>query len=107
MKRICKFLTIILSLTGICVVFLAISALGNLTLSNRSTSVEALSAGYKARFAATWHLLRELGEKTWPGWGQTDTPLIVYNDEYAFLVGYPNSPEGWVKVTAGIQRGGA
>jgi hypothetical protein len=84
MKRIRKFFAIIIfSLKGICVVLLAISALGNLTLSNRSTSVEALSADYKARLAATWHLLRELGEKTWPGWVQTDTPLIVYNEEYA------------------------
>jgi hypothetical protein len=107
MKRIRKFITLaLLSLMVVCVVLLAISALGNLTLPNRSASVEVLSAADKTRLAETRHLLRELGDTVWPGWGQTDLPMIVYNEEYAFLVGYPNPPDGWVKVPAGIQRGG-
>ena len=32
--------------------------------------------------------------------------MIVYNEEFAFLVGYPNPPDGWIKVPAGIERGG-
>ena len=107
MKRIRKFITLtILSLMGICVTLLAISTLGNLTLPNRSAFVEILSAADKTRLAETRHLLRELGDTVWPDWGQTDIPMIVYNEEYAFLVGYPNPPDGWVKVPAGIQRGG-
>lgn len=107
MKRIRKFLTIaILSLTGLCVSLLALSALGNLTLPSRSASVEVLSAADKTRLAETRHLLQALGDEVWPGWGQTDIPMIVYNEAYAFLVGYPNPPNGWVKVPAGIQHGG-
>jgi len=107
MKRIRKFITIaILSLMGLCVVLLAFSALGNLTLPNHSASVEILSAADKTRLAETRHLLRKLGDEVWPDWGQTDIPKIVYNEEYAFLVGYPNPPDGWVKVPAGIRRGG-
>lgn len=106
MKRIRKIITIaILSLTGLCVVLLAISALANQTLPARSDSVEALSMFDKARLAETRHLLRELGGEVWPGWGEVDFPMIAYNEEYAFLVGYPNPPEGWFKVPAGNRRG--
>jgi hypothetical protein len=106
MKRILKLFAIaIFSLVGFCVILLAISAVGNLALPTRSDSVEVLSMGDKARLAETRHLLHELGEKVWPGWGQAEAPMIAYNEEYAFLVGYPNPPEGWVKVPADIQRG--
>lgn len=106
MIRIRKFITIvILSLIGLCVVLLAFSALSNLALPDRSASIEVLSAADKIRLAETRYLLRELGDTVWPGWGQTGMPMIVYNEEYAFLVGYPNPTDGWVKVPAGIQRG--
>ncbi len=107
MKRVRKFIILsVLSLIGICVGLLAISALANLALPTHSASIEVLSAADKARLAETRHLLRELGGKVWPGWGQADIPMIAYNEEYAFLVGYPDPPDGWVKVPAGIQRGG-
>jgi hypothetical protein len=106
MKRIRKLIVIaILSLMGLCVTLLAIAALENMTLPNHSASVEVLSAADKTRLAETRHLLRKLGDEVWPNWGQTDIPMIVYNEEYAFLVGYPYPPDGWVKVPAGIQRG--
>lgn len=106
MKRVRKFIILsVLSLVGICVGLLAISALANLTLPTHSTAIEVLSAADKARLAETRHLLQELGGKVWPGWDGVDFPMIAYNEEYAFLVGYPNPPEGWLKVPAGIRRG--
>jgi hypothetical protein len=35
----------------------------------------------------------------WPKWGQTDIPLILWNRDYSFLVGYPSSPSGWELAT--------
>lgn len=106
MKRIRKFITItVLSLMGLCVVLLAFSAFGNLALPEHSASIEVLSAADKTRLVETQHLIQNLGDEVWPGWGQTDIPMIVYNEEYAFLIGFPNPPEGWVKVPADIQRG--
>lgn len=106
MERIRKFITFaILSLTGLCIVLLAISALANQTLPTRSDTIEVLSMFDKARLAETRHLLRGLGGEVWPGWGDVDFPMIAYNEEYAFLVGYPNPPEGWFKVPAGNRRG--
>jgi hypothetical protein len=106
MERIRKFITFaILLLTGLCVVLLAISALANQTLPTRSGLVEVLSTADKARLAETRHLLQELGGEVWPGWDGVDFPMIAYNEEYAFLVGYPKPPEGWLKVPTGIRRG--
>jgi hypothetical protein len=33
-------------------------------------------------------------------------PAILYNEKYAFLVGYPDPPPGWVKVPQNTPRGG-
>lgn len=108
MIRIRKFILLtLLSILGLCVVLLAVSALGNLALPSHSAVVEVLSASDKARLAETRHLLQELGENVWAGWGQADLPIIAYNEEYAFLVGYPNPPVGWIKVPAGLERGGS
>jgi hypothetical protein len=41
------------------------------------------------------------------GWGQATIPLIVYNEEYAFLTGYPDPPAGWQTVPRGQRRGQA
>jgi hypothetical protein len=53
-----------------------------------------------------FHLRQAVGDHVWPGWGQADIPAIAYNESYAFLVSYPDPPDGWVKVPQGTQRGG-
>jgi hypothetical protein len=85
---------------------LAISALSNLGLPPGSALVETLSEADKIRLAETTHLRQTVGDAVWPGWGQADIPAINYNESYAFLVGYPEPPDGWIKVPQGSQRGG-
>lgn len=80
-------------------------------VTNRNLPTEALDAARltdvdKARLAEIDHLRRTLGNGAWPGWGEVEIPLIVYNDAYAFLVGYADPPPGWVKVPQEEQRGG-
>jgi hypothetical protein len=82
------------------------SALSNLGLPQHSTTIDHLSDLEKARLSEVLHLRATLGDNVWPGWSQADIPLIVYNEQYAFLVGYPNPPAGWKKVPTLEQRGG-
>jgi hypothetical protein len=49
----------------------------------------------QARLIEMVHLRQTLGDVVWPGWGQAETPLIVYNGASAFLSGYPDPPPGW------------
>jgi hypothetical protein len=83
------------------------AGLSNRFLPAHTPAVDRLSALDKARLAESIHLRQELGEALWPGWGQADIPLIAYNQEYAFLVGCPNPPDGWRKIPDGDARGAA
>jgi len=95
-----------LSLIGVFFLLIAISAISNLGLPQSSAVVETLSEADKIRLAETTHLRQAVGNAVWPGWGTADIPAIAYNESYAFLVGYPQPPAGWVKVPAGLTRGG-
>jgi hypothetical protein len=75
-------------------------------LPTESPVSERLSDLQKARVAEAFRLRQIVGDAVWPGWGQADIPVIVYNELYAFLVGYLNPPSGWVKVPQNEQRGG-
>jgi hypothetical protein len=108
MKKLRKVgIIVLLSLFGMCFLLTAVSAISNLGLPQGSTEVEVLSRPDKIRLIETTQLRRQVGDAVWPGWGDADIPMIVYNEEYAFLTGYPDPPDGWIKVPAGIQRGGA
>ena len=107
MKKVRKLLLIIpITIIGLLVLLIAVSAISNLGLPQKSAVVENLSETDKIRLAETMHLRQTLGNAVWPGWGQADIPAIVYNEAYAFLVGFPQPPAGWIKVPAGLERGG-
>jgi hypothetical protein len=93
-------------LGALIVLLVLLSALSNIGLPTHSQVVERLSDLDKARLSEVIHLRKTLGDAAFPGWGEADIPLIVYNEEYAFLVGYPQPPAGWIKVPANTPRGG-
>ena len=106
-SRTKKFCLIIpLGLIVLCLLAVAASALSNLGLPQGSTILDHLSELEKARLSEAFHLRDALGDAVWPGWSQADIPLIVYNEQYAFLLGYPNPPAGWLKVPTLEPRGG-
>jgi len=91
---------------ALCLLAAAASALSNRSLPQHSTITDRLSELDKARLSEVRHLRRILGDSAWPGWSQADIPIIVYNEQYVFLVGYPNPPAGWMKVPTLEPRGG-
>lgn len=92
LKRIGMGLGVLIALV------LVFFALNNLGTPTHSAITERLSEQEKARVSEVVHLRKALGEALWNGWGNADIPLIVYNEEYVFLVGYPNPPPGWQRV---------
>lgn len=106
-------LIIIGGLLALIVIGIIASTLSNIGLPTRSEVVERLSNRSKARLAEYMQLHTTLGPEIWPasearpGWGETPIPVIVHNEAYAFLVGYPGTPPpGWQKVPAGSTYGG-
>lgn len=100
---------IVLILTAV-LLFLCLGSTAVSFITNRSLPTDAmddaqLSALDKARLAEIFHLRQTLGNESWPGWGDAAIPVIVYNDAYAFLVGYDDPPPGWIKVPQQEPRG--
>ena len=95
----------VFSVAGIAFTLAAVSAVSNLGFPKQSSSIETLSQADKVRLAETTHLRQAVGNAVWPGWADADIPAIVYNESYAFLVGYPDPPDGWIKVPSGTQYG--
>jgi hypothetical protein len=96
-----------LGLLFMCLLTGGISALANRNLPTRSAIVEQLAEDDKRYLLEAIHLRQTLGERVWPGWGQADIPMILYNESYAFLTGLDRPFAGWVKVPEASVRGGA
>jgi hypothetical protein len=89
------------------VLALAVAGLvSNRNLPAASAVADRLADAEKARLSEAQHLRRSLGAAIWPGWDQADIPAILYNEEFAFLVGYPDPPPGWLELPGGEPRGG-
>jgi hypothetical protein len=83
---------------GLCLAILSLSALSNRTLPAGPTALDRLDPLDKVRLQETLHLKHELGEAVWPGWGQADIPVALWNKDYTFLVGYANPSPEWAPV---------
>ena len=97
----------IISLALLCLVLVVIAAIANQNLPTQSGIADRLSEIEKARLAEAFHLRQELGGEVWEGWGIADIPIIVYNESYAFLVGYPDPPPGWIRIPKEVKLGGS
>jgi hypothetical protein len=97
-------------LLGLCALVASVSALSNVGLPAQSSVVDRLVPADKALLAEATNLRASLGDAVWPGWSEPRIPFVVYNESYAFLVGYPAAagqpPDGWLKMPQREQRGG-
>ncbi|MGB7539919.1 MAG: hypothetical protein WBM17_15355 [Anaerolineales bacterium] len=91
---------------ALCVLGASASAVSNSVLPSQSPVTDRPSDLDKARAAEALHLRGELGDALWTGWGAADIPMIFYNEDYAFLVGFPDPPAGWLKIPEWESRGG-
>ena len=87
------------------IALLTASAFYNLTLSSSSSVTERLTESQKVYIAEYFNLQDQIMKELWPGVVKTQIPVIVYNEEYAFLVGLEDPEAGWLKVPADLHRG--
>jgi hypothetical protein len=97
-----KFLfLLILPTLLLCLAASGVSWLSNQGLPDKSAETGQLGPGEKARLLEAIHLRQAMGSQVWPGFAESDIPLVIYNEEYAFLIGYPAPPAGWKDVPQG------
>ena len=80
-------LWVLLGLPLACLLAVLASYISNLSLPRGSALVDRLSVQDKAQLAEFYHLKAGLGDEVWPGFGAQDGPVILYNEDYAFLAG--------------------
>jgi len=97
-KRRRVILIVTAGLFSMCILTSIISALSNQNLPSGPEVADRLSELDKARLAETLRLKQELGTEVWPGWDQSDIPVLLWSEEYSFLAGYSGQPKGWVIV---------
>jgi hypothetical protein len=98
----------VLGLLALLLLAALVSFVINLQLPVEVESAAELDSLTQARVDEIFHLRQTLGNDVWPGWGDAEIPLILYNEEYAFLVDYPGDPPaGWTAVGADRPIGAA
>jgi hypothetical protein len=90
----------------LCIVGMGLAALSNIGLAETSEVVERLDEREKLRVVEAYHLRQSLGGQVWPGFETADIPVLLFNEEYAFLLNYPDPPPGWER-PPGMQAHGA
>lgn len=96
------------ALAILCLTAASLVAWDNTRLPRHSEVTDKLSEAEKARIIEAQHLRRATGDEILPGWGKAAIPVILYNEEYAFLTGVPAPPpDGWRTVRSNQQRGTA
>jgi hypothetical protein len=108
MKRAFRILGFVVMGTVLaCDIAATLSALSNRGLPAALEASGRLDPLDKARLAEALHLKRTLGEEVWAGWGKSEIPVLLWNRESAFLVGYPSPPTPWEEVPGDSFQGQA
>ena len=107
LRRLARILLIALVvLFAVALLAAAVSAAANSRLPRASVDPAHLSEAERARLAEYFHLRGELGERVWPGFGDADIPVVLYNEATVFLVGLADPAPGWQPMPDGEMTGG-
>ncbi|NSW53770.1 MAG: hypothetical protein HPY85_14810 [Anaerolineae bacterium] len=90
---------LILGLLGLVIILIAVINISNARLfAAHQEAKSALQPDEMIEVAEFQHLRQELANTVWPGWGEIDLPVIVYNARYAFLTGMNDPAPGWLRL---------
>jgi hypothetical protein len=96
MKRVRKIILIAVgALLVLCIAATAFGAITNQSLPQPPDVLDRLDPLDASRLQETLQLRASLGETVWPGWGEADIPILLWNNQYSFLTGIPDPPADW------------
>lgn len=97
-KRVRILLLVMAGLLLLCLAGATFSALSNRSLLQPPTEMERLPNIDKLRVREAQHLWASLGDTVWPAFTEREIPLIVWNQQWSFLIGLDQPPAGWQPV---------
>ncbi len=92
---------------SILIISLTAIVIHNQTLPTSSPEAAKLSTAEQTRLEEISHLRESLGNNIWPGWGDMQIPIVVYNESHAFLIGLSEPADGWIRMPHGDIEGSA
>ena len=101
-KKIVSFS--ILGIAGLLVILVLVSAISNIFLPSAPDDSHRLSHETTFYASESLHLMAELGSEIWPGF-QDDIPIILWNEEVAFLFNQPDPLSDWQQLDQAMIRG--
>ena len=57
-----------------------------------------LTPGDKAGLAEVLRLKAEAGDRVWPGFAESPIPILLFNNDFEFLIGFDSPPSPWEMV---------
>ncbi len=107
-KAVKIVLGIVLGLAVLCLGTALVFYLTNQNLPTHSKDPAVYASEEQNLFFEANHLRTTLGGQVWPGWETASPiPFVAYNEEYAFLMGMADPPEGWTLPGKPAVRGAA
>jgi len=100
-------LFILLGILGFCLLSIVILLIINIFLPKNSAFSNQLGEMDMVRVLEAQHLRENFGDQVFPGLQSVEIPVLLFNEENAFLTGMQNPEDGWVKVPQEQQRGEA
>jgi len=98
-KFITKYIVYFIIINGLlCIVVGGFGYFTNKALPPAPQPGTPLSAMDKIRLEEALHLKDELGETVWPDWGMMQTPILLWDSQNNYLIGYREPPPGWNEV---------
>lgn len=104
-RRVLLF--VVVGMLLLCAVVSWLSAVANRRLAAMPIAQSDPSALDVSRWQESVLLRRTYGNAAWPGWGDADIPMILYNKGYAFLLGLPQPEAGWTTIPGNRHQGTA
>jgi hypothetical protein len=86
-------------LTFLCISLAGFGAITNRSLPQPPAVLDRLHPIDAVRLEETLQLKSSLGDTIWPGWGEADIPILLWNNEYSFLFGVSDPPSDWEMVS--------
>jgi hypothetical protein len=61
----------------------------------------------KSQLVEFYRVKKQIGGRVWPDFDTADIPVILYNEMYEFLIGFPDPPSPWLVVDNDFFQGSA
>lgn len=65
---------------------------------SEAVDLTKLNSEDKSQLVEFYRVKKQIGSQVWPNFDKAEIPLILYNEQYEFLIDFPDPPSPWITV---------